>query len=342
MLHRLMTSTAVTSGIVALALATTAPSHAETFKVSHWVPPQHPFAKSLADWAKSIGEDSGGDIKISVFPAGQLGPASDHYDMAKNGIADATWVNPGFSPGRWPITSLAEMPLTISDPMGGSVALTKWYRKYAAKEMPDIHYCFTHTLESNTLFSINKPIRVPADFKGQRVRPSGEMQARMIKANGGTTVLMPYPKVREPLERGVIDATLGSPHGLIIFGGAKKIQHIMRAPLSNANWVIPINKKKYDGMSATNRRIIDNRCNTAEAVKMARPATMFERAGWAKLEKLGKKIFTLTDAEKAAWRKASAPLLAAWKADVNKRGHNADQIHSEFIAALKAENALEQ
>ena len=80
MLHRLMTSIAVASGIVALAFATTAPSHAETFKVSHWVPPQHPFAKSLADWGKSIGEDSGGEIKISVFPAGQLGPASDHYD----------------------------------------------------------------------------------------------------------------------------------------------------------------------------------------------------------------------------------------------------------------------
>ena len=336
MLNMKMISTAL-----ALLLAA-APAAAETFKLSHWVPPQHPFAKSLGEWAKSIGMDSGGEIKVSVFPAGQLGPASDHYDMAKNGIADATWVNPGFSPGRWPITSLAELPLTIADPIGGSVALTKWYRPYAAKEMPDVHYCFTHTLESNTIFSINKPIRVPADFKGQRVRPSGAMQARLIKANGGTTVLMPFPKVREPLERGVIDATLGSPHGLIVFGGSKKIQHVMRAPLSNANWVIPINKKKYEGMSAKHRRIIDNRCSTAEAANMARPATMFERAGYPKLEQLGKNVFTLTADEKAAWRKASEPLLAAWKAEVNKRGHDADQIHREFVAALKAENALEK
>ena len=328
------------AGAAVFALALAPSAGAETFKMSHWVPPQHPFAKSLGDWAKAIGKASNGTIKVSVFPAGQLGPASDHYDMAKDGIADATWVNPGFSPGRWPITSLAEMPLMIGDAMNGSIALTKWYRKYAAREMPEIHYCFTHTLLSNTIFSVKKAIRVPADFKGMRVRPSGQMQAQMIKAFGGTTVLMPYPKVREPLERGVIDATLGGPHGLIVFGGAKKVRYGMQAPLSNANWVIPINKKKYDGMSPTHRRIVDNHCTPEEALKIAKPATMFELAGWPKLKKAGVNIYSLTDAEKAAWRKASEPLLATWKSQVNKRGFNADQIHRELIALLKEGNAL--
>lgn len=328
------------SGALLISMSALSSANAETFKMSHWVPPQHPFAKSLDDWAKSIGRASNGSIKVSIFPAGQLGPASDHFDMAKNGIADATWVNPGFSPGRWPITSLAEMILLIDDPMKGSVALTKWYRKYAEREMPDIYYCLTHTLLAAAIFSVNKAIVVPTDMKGMRIRPSGQMQARLIKNFGGTTVLMPYPKIRDPLERGIIDATFGGPHGLIVFGGSKKVRYGLNAPLSSGNWIIPINKKKYQKMSAAHRRIIDNHCTPEWASKIAEPASRWEVFGWAKLEKAGVKIDRLNDAQKSAWRKAGEPLLAFWKAEVKKRGFDADRIHEELIALLKQENAL--
>ena len=333
---RTVVSTAI---FVALAAAT---ANAETFKMSHWVPPQHPFAKALGDWAKSIGKASNGAIKVSVFPAGQLGPASDHYDMAKTGIADATWVNPGFSPGRWPITSLAETILLIADPEKGSVALTKWYRKYAAVEMPGIHYCLTHTLLANTIFTVSKPVIVPADFKGMRIRPSGQMQARLIKDHGGTTVLMPYTKVREPLERGIIDGTFGGPFGLIVFGGSKKARYGIEAPISAANWVIPINRKKYDRLSSAHRKIVDAHCTPEHAAAIAGPASKWETAGWAKLKEAGIKLHRLNESQKNAWRTASEPLLAAWKAEVEKRGHDADRVHAELIDHMRREGALFQ
>ena len=83
-------------------------------KLSHWVPPSHPLQKSMEEWGASIEKDSGGTIKYKVYPAQQLGKAFDHYDMARDGIADVTYVSPGYQPGRFPIFDAANLPFMLS------------------------------------------------------------------------------------------------------------------------------------------------------------------------------------------------------------------------------------
>ena len=46
----------------------------------------------------SVEKASNGTIKSKVYPAQQLGKAFDHYDMARDGIADFTYVIPAISP----------------------------------------------------------------------------------------------------------------------------------------------------------------------------------------------------------------------------------------------------
>jgi len=60
-------------------------------KLSHWVPPTHPLQKAMEEWGASIEKASNGTIKSKVFPSQQLGKAFDHYDMARDGIADLTF-----------------------------------------------------------------------------------------------------------------------------------------------------------------------------------------------------------------------------------------------------------
>ena len=97
-------------------------------KLSHWVPPSHPLQKALEEWGASVEKDSGGTIKYKVYPAQQLGKAFDHYDMARDGIADLTYINPGYQPGRFPIIGAGELPFLVANAKGGSQALDAWYR----------------------------------------------------------------------------------------------------------------------------------------------------------------------------------------------------------------------
>ena len=149
-------------------------------KVSLWVPPAHPLVPATQAWAADIEKVSGGTIKMQVFPSEQLGKAFDHYDMAKDGIADITYVNPGYQPGRFPIAAAGQLPFVFSDGKKGTLALNEWYHKYAPKEMKDTKLCFAFIHDPGALHG-KKKIVVPTDLNGVKVRPAQSTIGEMVK-----------------------------------------------------------------------------------------------------------------------------------------------------------------
>ena len=76
-------------GAALLAASALAQDKPVTLKLSSWVPPQHPLNPALQAWADDIKKASGDTIGATLFTSEQLGKAFDHYDMARDGIADA-------------------------------------------------------------------------------------------------------------------------------------------------------------------------------------------------------------------------------------------------------------
>jgi TRAP-type C4-dicarboxylate transport system substrate-binding protein len=103
--------------VFALAFGIVVPASAQDkevdLRLSLWVPPAHPLTSAAKAWGEDIAKVSGGTIKITVFPSEQLGKAFDHYDMARDDIADITYVNPGYQPGRFPIIAIGQMPIHV-------------------------------------------------------------------------------------------------------------------------------------------------------------------------------------------------------------------------------------
>src|SRR5882672_6298934 len=88
-------------------------------RFSHWVPKTHPMHGAAVAWTESIDKASNGSIKITIYPAQQLGKAFDHYNMARDGIAEVSHVNPGYEPGRFPIIGAVELPFIFSNATEG-------------------------------------------------------------------------------------------------------------------------------------------------------------------------------------------------------------------------------
>ncbi len=149
-------------------------------KLSHWVPPSHPLQKALEDWGGSIQKATNGSVTFTIFPSQQLGKAFDHYDMARDGIADVTYVSPGYQPGRFPIIDAGNLPFTMSNAKGGSQALDEWYRKYAGTEMKDVKFCLAFVHDYGSFHSRTKKIVVPADIKGMKIRPAHATIATLV------------------------------------------------------------------------------------------------------------------------------------------------------------------
>src|ERR1041385_8852109 len=165
---------AVVAAAAMLLGAAGAQAQEKTFelKLSHWVPPSHPLQKALEEWGASVEKESGGTIHYKVYPSQQLGKAFDHYDMARDGIADLTYINPGYQPGRFPIIAAGELPFLISATEGGSKGLDAWYRKYAAKEMKDVKFCLAFIHAPSGLHMSDKKVVLPDDLKGTKIRPA--------------------------------------------------------------------------------------------------------------------------------------------------------------------------
>jgi TRAP-type transport system periplasmic protein len=322
---------------VMLAIAPTlAQDKPVTLKMSSWVPPAHPLNPSLIAWAAGIEKESGGSIKATLFPSEQLGKAFDHYDMARDGIADVAYVNPGYQPGRFPIIAAGELPFLVANAKGGSAAFDEWYRPYAAKEMKDTHYCFAFLLDPEAFHSRHK-ILLPEDIKGDKVRPGDATQGAFVKLLGGTNVQASAPEAREVLERGVANSIIFPWGSVILFGIDKVLKYDMDTPMFTTTFVWTMNQAKYDSLSAGQRKVIDDHCTSEWAEKVATPFAEFEHNGQAKLAaEAGHQVYALTPDQIAAWRTAAQPLTAQWAAKVE----NGDKVLGDLKAALQRHGAL--
>ena len=332
-------------GLLLLAgAATSGPATAQDkpvhLKLSHWVPPSHPLQKALEDWGGSIQKATNGTVTFSVFPAQQLGKAFDHYDMARDGIADVTYVSPGYQPGRFPIIDAGNLPFMMSNATGGSQALDEWYRKYAAGEMKDVKFCLAFVHDYGSFHSRTKKIVAPGDIKGMKIRPAHAIIATLVTQLGGTNVQAAAPEVRDIIEKGVADAVTFPWGSIPLFGIDKVTKYHMNVPLYTTSFVWIMNKATYEGMSAAQKQAVDAHCSNEWALRVAAPWAEFERAGVAKLTNdPGHEVYTISDAQLAEWKDAARPVVQAWSEGVRKTGADPDAILQELRATLAKHNS---
>ncbi|MEW5423562.1 TRAP transporter substrate-binding protein [Amorphus sp. 3PC139-8] len=329
-------------GVVAV---TAAAAHAADVELtlSHWVPPTHPLQpQGMEPWAESIKEASDGRIEITIYPSQQLGAAPDHYDMARDGIVDIAFINPGYQAGRFPIIAAAELPFLASNAKGGSRAVDEWYRQYAAKEMSDVYVCMVHLHDPGTLHAKSGPLAVPSDLEGKSVRPPNGTMAQMFSSLGAANVQVSAPEMRDALDKGTADMT-GSPWGsLFTFGVQDTVKYHLDVPLYATVFAFVMNKDRIDSLSPEDRKVMDEHCTPEWAEKMASGWADAEAAGRQKIIDLGDHVLHKpTPEEMELWHEAAAPTVERWKTGAQKAGIDPDAALSDLKDRLEKYDSLQ-
>jgi len=303
-------------------------------KFAHWLPAQHSLALTgFLPWAKSVEAASGGSIKVTIFPAQQLGKAPDHYDLARDGIAQMAWISPGYQAGRFPIFAAGELPFMVDKPGPASAAFDQWYRPYAAKEMGDVKLCFAH-LHVGTIHS-KAPITEPGQIKGMKVRPSNGTVAQMVTLLGGTNVQVSAPEARDALSKGVADAITFPWLSTIAFGIDKVATFHTDMRLYAAVFVWAMNKPWYESLAPKQKKVIDDHCNNEWAARVGKDWGAAEDDGREKIAATpGQTIVPMSKAQIDVWKKAVAPMQATWIAEADKAGIKGKQALDDLKAEL--------
>ena len=157
--------------------------------------------------------------------------------------------------------------------------------------------------------SANKPIRMPGDYKGLKMRiQSSKVLGDEMKALGAIPQVMAFSEVYQALQTGVVDGTENPPSNFY----TQKMHEVQKyLALTNHGYLgyaVIANKKFWDGLPADIRGALDSAMK--DATKYANDIAKKENDDAIEaVKKSGKtEIITLTDAEKAAMKKALGPV----------------------------------
>jgi TRAP-type C4-dicarboxylate transport system substrate-binding protein len=100
-----------------------------------------------------------------------------------------------------------------------------------------------------------------------------------------------------------------------------------------------MNKAKYNEMSASQKKVIDDHCTTKSAITLASPWADFEHGGIAKLKAEGHEVYSISSDQLALWKKSAEPVVTSWSDAVKKAGGDPDAIMKDFKATLAKYNS---
>ncbi|HER19804.1 MAG TPA: TRAP transporter substrate-binding protein, partial [Chromatiales bacterium] len=239
---------------LAMVLATgAAPVSAQevTLKLHHLLPPvSHAHKNMLVPWADKVMEESGGRIKIDIYPSMQLGGKPPQLiDQVRDGVVDIVWTLPGYTPGRFTKTEVFELPFMHRDTVSTNKALTEFLERHG-DEYSDYHVIAMFVHQGQVLHSA-VPIRKASDLEGLKIRTPTRTGGWMIEAMGASPIGAPVPKIPEMLSRRVVDAVLIPYEVTLPLKVHEMVDYhtILEGPVERVNtstFIIAMNKARYE------------------------------------------------------------------------------------------------
>lgn len=277
----------------------------------------------LEPWARQLETGSNGRVTVQLFPAMQLGgrPA-DLYGQARDGVVDIVWTLPGYTPGRFPLTEVFELPFVCSDAVAASQALTAFHERWMQDEYGDTQPLVFHTTAPGHIHSVERQIRALEDFGGLKVRVASQNDAAMLEAFGATPVGMPITQTYEALSRGVVEGAWIQWSVLRPYRLHETTRFHTEISLVCSPFVLTMNKARYDGLPDDIRQLVDETTGIALARRLGRLWQEDENRGRDLAAQRGNRILTLAESERARLRTATAPLVERWVDRIDALGYD--------------------
>jgi len=229
-------------------------------RYNRWIPPSHHIqVRMMEPWAKQVAEATKGRVKIE-FTASSLGAPPRQFDLAADGVADLTFGNHDYTPARFTLTQVAQLPFLSDSAEALSVAFWRTQQKFfeQSKEHAGVKLLALFVHGPGQVFTASKPIAKLGDFAGVKLRSAGASTADIAKAFGAVPISAPATQAYELLSNGVADGTFFHSDGLVSFKLEKLMKYQTRFPggLYNSTFFFVINQAKWDKISPEDQRAI--------------------------------------------------------------------------------------
>jgi C4-dicarboxylate-binding protein DctP len=275
-------------------------------KFSHVVAPDTPKGKAADYFQKLVAERTQGKVKVEVYPNSQLYKDKEELEALQMGVVQMLAPSLAkFGPLGVREFEVFDLPYLFD----GYNSLHQVTQGSLGKEL-------LKKLESKGILglgfwdngfkqmSANKPLKMPADFKGLKLRiQSSKILDAQMRALGANPQVMAFSEVYQALQTGVVDGTENPPSNFYTQKMHEVQKYLTLSDHGYLGYAVIVNKKFWEGLPPDIRVELEK--SMEEATRYANDIAKQENDNALELIKAsGKtKVLTLTPEEKSAWRK---------------------------------------
>ncbi|GIX49278.1 MAG: C4-dicarboxylate ABC transporter [Candidatus Tectimicrobiota bacterium] len=307
-----------------------------TLRMANWVPPVHHMTQTLENWAAEVRKASGGTLDVEILKA-PLAKPPGQYDLARNGVVDLAWGVPAYTPGRFPVIRLLELPFLSPNAELGSLALWHWYERNGLidKEFGDTKLIALWVHGPGVLHT-KTPVSTLADLQGMKLRVGGGGVALAAKL-GAVPVALPATEAHESLQRGITSGTLFPWEAIKGFRLAELVRYHLEVPggLYTTPFYLVMNRRSWDSLSPAQQEALRKVGGAWGSRFIGKHWDMADLAGKQLAQANGNTIRTIDAAELARWRQRLQPLFDEWVAQINKAGYDGQALLADLEAAMR-------
>ena len=299
-----------------LALATAGAMAQETIRIAGNFATEHSSSLAMEVFKTEVEKLSEGAIEVNIFPAQQLGGASENVQAVKIGAIEMMWVGTAFLTRTVPELELIGLPFqfatreqafeVVDGPVGDALD-----EKMAAEGMTSMGYM---ELGFRQLTNNARPVETIDDISGLKIRlQPNETHLAAFRALGANPVAMDIKELYSALEQGVIDGQ-ENPFAIINVAGYPEVQKYVSNTGHFFDFIsVVANKDWFDGLEEENRALIVEAMDTAVAFQREL-ATEQDAEALGKLTAAGMTFTEVSPELAAKLRELTAPVATETKA----------------------------
>ncbi|MDO9061908.1 MAG: TRAP transporter substrate-binding protein DctP [Bradyrhizobium sp.] len=292
---------------------------ATTLKISHQFPggsiDKGDFRDRLCRmFAAEVAKRSGGEIAAEVFPNSTLSKTTAQFSALRKGALDISLYPLPYAGGELPETNIGLMPGLVSTYDQG----LRWKGLPVGKLLTDFLadkgvILLTWIWQAGGVASRTRPVVVPEDVKGLKVRGGSREMDMVLRTAGAEVLSVPSNELYAAMQSGACDAGITSSTSLISFR-LEQVSKVLTSGAGASYWFmlepLLMSKAIYDKLPKNQQDVIRNVGADLEAFGKKgaqdddiRVAEVFQKAG--------ARVSTLDAATVGQWRDIARD--TAWK-----------------------------
>jgi len=298
--------------------------------------PNHACA---AVFANIVNTGSNGELKVEIYPGGQLGTITEAVQMVRDGVVEVTNASTGALASYYPRIDVLNLPFAFSSNGAAAMVFNGPFglvlKADMEKSLGDVEVLgYPDTGGLFVVTNSKKPIATLEDMKGIRLRtmtlPSHQA---IMNALGMEAYPLAFSEVYSGLQTGVIDGQM-NPIPIIVTANLEEVQKYIT--LTNhlySPFALLFNKKFYEGLTEDQKDLIHTAAQSCE--NAARGLSRIIEASDRGLAGLADKltITALSPEDRAAMREVTGAAFDKYIAETQ------DESAVALVDLLKSESA---